>query len=448
MITQPNMSQLPLLTGQVPTVCLGDSITQFGSETGTLSGAPFSSITSRNIFDSFNAQMGNPLKIVNRAGVGGNTVAQMLARFPTDVAPYKPRLVILEGMSNDLDSGMSAAQVWPSLFKIYQQCVLMGSRLLFVGTAAMRRVNTGTPVSPVDGVQYNESAEFANMESMAREASATYPGFLYCPMAVAARNYSLSSQETACGTPITGATSDGTHPLPYGAFLYATYLAANVGQAFAGTTKRLPALNGYGSFGDRAMLLQNALLSGRVAVSAPNSGFAPDNIVIAASGAIRALGCDVVARTDGGTGQKMVIPYSDAAAVGNYINVYGSGGYSGAAGIMAYMTAGIKITQTTGQVVNIIGNLQFLDASYNILAQAFFGRPHSTQPAEVLNIPSGQTADLGYLSTIPMAVPPGTANYQVSLRIYTTVGATGKVEVVDFDNRADNISTFVASFLK
>lgn len=432
---------------QVPTVVIGDSITWYGNETGTLSSAPFSSVTTRNIFDTFNGLMGNPLKIVNRAGVSGDTIAQMLARFPTDVAAFKPRLVILEGMSNDLDNGLSAAQVWPSLFAIYKQCQAIGARLLFVGTAAMRRVESGTPVSPINGVQYNESAEFANMEAMAREAAVVYPGFLYCPMAAAARNYALSAQETSYGTPITAATGDGTHPPPYGALLYATYLATNLGPVFAGAAKRIPALNGYGTYGDQSMILQNSLLSGRVAIAGPNSGFAPDNITISNSGPIRALSCDVVARTDGGTGRKMVVPYSAATAVGNYISIAGSGSYSGPIGVPAFMMAGIKIIQTTGQVLNITGNLQFLDSGFNVLAQTFFGRAHSTQTADVLNIPTATTFDLGYQSTIPYPIPAGTVNFLVSLRIFTTVGATGTVEIVDLDTRYDNVSTFVASFL-
>jgi len=443
MITQPPAANGRSPDVQCPTVALGDSIVWYGDEAGTLAGVPFQAVTSRNFMDRFNAIMGNPLKIVNRAGVSGNTLAQMSVRFATDVAPFKPRLVILEGMSNDLDSGYSAVQTWPSLFKIYQQCQAIGARLLFVGTAAMRRVNGGTPVSPVDGVQYNESAEFARMEAFAREAAVVFPGFLYCPMAAGARDYSLSSQETSYGTPVTGGTSDGTHPLPYQCFLLATYLAANAGPLFAGAVKRVPTLNGYGTYGDQATLLQNSLLSGSVAVAGPNSGFAPDNITISTSGLIRALSCSVAARTDGGPGRKMVVPYSAATLVTNYIDIKGSGSYSGVAGVLATMTAGIKLTQTTGQVLNIIGNLQFLDASFAILAQTFFGRPHSTQTADVMNLPTAQTYDLGHMSTIPYAIPAGTVNFLVSLRVYTTVGATGTLEIVNFDTRLDNVSAIV-----
>lgn len=447
MITQP-AAPSRARQAQVPAVVIGDSIIWYGSESGTLSGAPYQALTTRNIFDLFNGMLGNPLKVMNRAGVSGNRIDQMVDRFDTDVRPFKPGVVFLEGISNNLDQGYSAAQSWPSIVKMYQLCASIGAPLVFLGTAAMRRTNASTPVSPIDGVQYNESAEFAALEAFSREAAATYPGFIYCPMAVAARDYSLSAQEMSFGTPVANVTVDNTHPVFWGTYLYARYMADTLGPMFAVAVKRLPTLNGYGTAGDQSLLLQNSLLGSKTAVSAPNSGFAPANVNITSSGSIRALLCDVVPRTDGGAGQKMVIPYSASAAAGDYLNIGGSGNYTKAIGLLAFIMAGIKVTQTAGQVLNIIGNLQLQNSSNTVLAQTFFGRPHSAYPAEVLNVPAGQTFDLGFPSTVPYVVPAGTAKWLMSLRVYTTPGATGTIEIVDFDSRADDVSAFVASFLK
>lgn len=437
----------PLKSAQFPTVIIGNSIMWYGDESGTLSGKPFHSITNRNIVDQLNARMGQPLKILNRAGVSGNTIPQMVARFPTDVLAYRPRLVIMEGLSNDGDQGYSADQIMPSVLNAYRLSISIGAIFMFLGTSAMRRTNASTPVSPIDGVQYNESAEIAKMEAYCREAAATLPGFIFSNMAEAGRDYSVSAQETSFGTPLAGITSDGTHPLPYGAHILKEKIFSDLGNFFAGATQRAPTLNGFGTGGDQSMLLQNSLLSGSAAVTAPNTGNAPLNYnVTVGAGAIRALLCDVVPRTDGGPGKKMVLPISLAAATTDYIEISGSASYNKAIGLMAYLQAGIKVTSvTSGQVVNIIGNLQFLDSGFAVIAQTFFGRPHSAFPSETLGIPG--VFDLGIASTKPYAVPPGTTRIAITIRIYTTVGASLTVEITNIDSRVDTVSQLIQSYL-
>src|SRR4051812_9442138 len=79
------------------TVFLGDSITAFGNayETGASNTfgwgwtAQATFLSKGRIFQ------------VNNAGVPGNTMAQMLARFQKDVAAYSPEKVVIAGGTND-----------------------------------------------------------------------------------------------------------------------------------------------------------------------------------------------------------------------------------------------------------------------------------------------------------------------------------------------------------
>jgi lysophospholipase L1-like esterase len=49
------------------------------------------------------------LKLLNNAGIPGNTTAQMLARFGSEVLDYKPSMVFILGGTNDPAHGISQA---------------------------------------------------------------------------------------------------------------------------------------------------------------------------------------------------------------------------------------------------------------------------------------------------------------------------------------------------
>ena len=56
----------------------------------------------RGYFARANVMLGHRLKLLYKAGVGGNTLAQMLARIETDVLAYNPGWCIVEGGTNDI----------------------------------------------------------------------------------------------------------------------------------------------------------------------------------------------------------------------------------------------------------------------------------------------------------------------------------------------------------
>lgn len=82
------------------TVFLGDSITAFGNALENMGSDTFGwGWTAQAVFLS----KGRIQQVYN-AGIPGNTLVQMLARFPTDVVAYHPAKVVIAGGTNDLPS--------------------------------------------------------------------------------------------------------------------------------------------------------------------------------------------------------------------------------------------------------------------------------------------------------------------------------------------------------
>lgn len=83
-------------------VALGDSQTANGGTGNT---------NDRGWWVWMNALLGQPWASFRNAGVNGDTLAQMLARIPTDVTPYNPDIVFVFGGKNSISQGLTFAQV-------------------------------------------------------------------------------------------------------------------------------------------------------------------------------------------------------------------------------------------------------------------------------------------------------------------------------------------------
>lgn len=88
-------------------VALGDSITISGD---TPQGTNNYVQANDSIWQTVAVLSGGAIQFVRNAGVGGNTAAQMLARFDADVTPYAPTMVGLMSGTNDFTFGVSDAQ--------------------------------------------------------------------------------------------------------------------------------------------------------------------------------------------------------------------------------------------------------------------------------------------------------------------------------------------------
>lgn len=88
-------------------VALGDSIT-LGSESYA------SGEWHRGSWARLAAGMsGQRFRLVRNAGIAGNTSAQMLTRFDTDVTPYTPSVVLVMAGTNDVSTAVSAGGATP-----------------------------------------------------------------------------------------------------------------------------------------------------------------------------------------------------------------------------------------------------------------------------------------------------------------------------------------------
>jgi lysophospholipase L1-like esterase len=67
------------------------------------------------------------LEFVYNAGHGGNTAAQMLARFDTDVTPYSPNIVTILSGANDGNAGVSLTSFAATIKAIVAKCTAIGA---------------------------------------------------------------------------------------------------------------------------------------------------------------------------------------------------------------------------------------------------------------------------------------------------------------------------------
>jgi lysophospholipase L1-like esterase len=431
-------------------VLLGDSITWFGFDNTAVSGKPSLAVTNRAIVEAANALLYQRLNIVQRAGVSGNRIDQMYARFNTDVAAHRPTLVILQGCSNDLDQGYSAAQIFPSIVAIFRASQAIGASFIYIGTSGMSR-GTGAPVSPIDGVQYRADNEMAALQARCRRAQFEMEGFRYFDMAYAMRDYgaAIGAQGAAFGTTLAGTVLDGTHPEPYGCYLMARRLAPYLDKVCLGTNAERATLNGRGVDGDTDNISGgNYLMMGTYRttnVTAPNTGSGPDPWNVTRTGSIQAV-CSNADRTDDGPGRIFRLDVSGSAALTDAVTLSASAAYAKAIGIPAYIQALVRVSAiTSGAIHNVTGNLQFFDSGSNLLGQVWFGVPHSTKAGNGFTGLTS-TVDLGLMRSPRMNVPVGTASVLTRIAIYTTVGAQLTVDLCEAGARVDQEYPDVAKY--
>lgn len=121
------------------------------------------------------------LDFVHNAGHGGDTAASMLARFDTDVTPYKPNVVTILSGANDGNAGVSLTSFSTTIKTIIGKCTAIGAVPVLMTTppnnyaassaqeTAMRGYNawvvryaasTGVPCIDVFGIVSNPAVRF------------------------------------------------------------------------------------------------------------------------------------------------------------------------------------------------------------------------------------------------------------------------------------------------
>jgi len=118
-----------------------------------------------------------PYATITNAGVGGNTVSNMLARFDTDVTPFAPDYVVIETGTNECYNPLSvtfspnAIEAFvDALRDLINKVYAIGARPILLGVPAMAQSDADVPAFPE--WQLNDRAKAYSrfyFESMARK---------------------------------------------------------------------------------------------------------------------------------------------------------------------------------------------------------------------------------------------------------------------------------------
>jgi len=139
------------------------------------------------------------VRLLNNAGIGGNTTAMMLARIDAAVIAYAPGWCIVQGGGNDVGQGVTAETITSNLTAIYTA----------LSAAAIRIVAcTITPTTSADTA--DKRAALYAVNTWIRDYAMKNPNVVLCDWFNA-----IADPDT--GGPATGMTSDGAHPSMLGA---------------------------------------------------------------------------------------------------------------------------------------------------------------------------------------------------------------------------------------
>jgi len=81
-------------------------------------------------------------ELVLNTGSGGSMTALDLARFPYEIAPFQPEIVWIEGGTNDIGTGLSAASAWQNMMR-QTELITWGGRAV-LSTVPPRVLPTAT----------------------------------------------------------------------------------------------------------------------------------------------------------------------------------------------------------------------------------------------------------------------------------------------------------------
>ncbi|MCX5066655.1 SGNH/GDSL hydrolase family protein [Micromonospora lupini] len=113
-------------------------------------------------------RLGSGTTVVD-AGISGNTLVQMMARFAADVAPANPDIVVLEYGVNDIYSGFTRTQMAADLERAVAMCRAIGARVVIPGIV---------PLSDYPTVSRDRSLELKGQATSAVFPAATTSGYL------------------------------------------------------------------------------------------------------------------------------------------------------------------------------------------------------------------------------------------------------------------------------
>jgi len=408
-------------------VLLGDSLVQFAKTESAVQLVG----TSRDWFGFANSANGNQFVVMKNAGVAGQTCDQILARFDAEVTPYKPSLVVFDGLTNDMGAAnnRSFAACWADILSIYAKCQSIGATLLFVGDSGANYSGTQAQI-------------LGQIYTACRQLEQQASGFIFHRVATAVRDYSTTTK-AANGGIVAAYTPDNTHWNPVGAQTIGDYLAPVLARLAPPRDDRAIANHWYNKFdtpkdyGDYSNPIINGLMRYQFggSIGSGGSGTLADYYTFARYGAVSAV-LSNPARTLPEPGYWIQADVSGATALTDYITIqqYESAINTGAfsnCDIMVFdavpasskwiTTIDIDATATSGVLNEVSVLVEILDGSNVVQFTGGMLQPYSTDQA-------GLTTLKGRFASLPITVPAAkVAGWKLRTTVKVRTGASTSV---------------------
>lgn len=131
---------LPISTHPLSCVLFGDSMTAQNEA----SSASLISYADKGYFNWANAYLGQRLRLLDVAGVSGDTTALMLARIDADVIASSPGWCFVLGGFNDVNNGVAVATTISNLQSIYRKLIAAGIKIAAISILPSSTFTTAT----------------------------------------------------------------------------------------------------------------------------------------------------------------------------------------------------------------------------------------------------------------------------------------------------------------
>lgn len=195
-------------------ILYGDSRVQLENSSGA-SATNGAYNNARGAFSIARAMHGSSIEVVVNAGVGGNTYADLLARFDTDVLPSIPDASVVYLMCgiNDILADKTASQIIADATAVHKRFLDSGLKIIEF-----------TDYAPAVGKELTTARELVMMELNRWKKSLAGSGRIFVVDSFAAMSNTAAIPPNSPTSRILDPTGSGIHMNPGGAFLIAKKL--------------------------------------------------------------------------------------------------------------------------------------------------------------------------------------------------------------------------------
>lgn len=190
---------------------IGDSLTAYSG--GTSIATPVQAM-SPQIYDGkgihawLRVYMAGDMRMIGNAGIGGQTSAQIAARFDTDVLAYKPDIAAILAGTNDLPDGTNGASTIANLQGMYEKAAKAGILVL------------ATTIPPATAAQAGQETLRLRVNQWMRGYARSHRGVILADIAAAWQDPTLTGFKV-----VAAYVHDGVHPSMLGAAVAARVMA-------------------------------------------------------------------------------------------------------------------------------------------------------------------------------------------------------------------------------